>query len=107
MTPERVVIESLFRVTDKRQQDVDFKFNTAQRKIDNAYSRRMLIPKARQEGVTTKVLARNTVKCLGVRNTRAVVISHDTESTDPILLRVKYFLQTFQPPKAMHNTITQ
>src|SRR5258708_598756 len=101
MTPERVVIESLFRVTDKRQQDVDFKFNTEQRKIDNAYSRRMLIPKARQEGVTTKFLARNTVKCLGVRNTRAVVISHDTESTERMLLRVKYFLENIKGPKAI------
>jgi len=49
-TPERFVIESLFHVINKDQQDVEFKLNSAQIAVDNIWSRRMLIPKARQEG---------------------------------------------------------
>lgn len=101
MTPESVVMESMFRVVDKEQQDVDFSLNTAQRTIDEKWHRRMILPKARQEGVSTYFLARSTVKCLGKRNTRAVVISHDSESTERMLLKVKYFLDNIKGPKAV------
>lgn len=97
-TGECLVIENLFRVVNKKQQDVDFKLNSAQEAIDNVFSRRMVIPKARQEGVSTYFLAMNTVKCLGVRNTKAVVISHDTESTERMLNKVRYFLENFKGP---------
>lgn len=100
-TPERFVIESLFRVVNKDQQDVEFKLNSAQVAVDNQWSRRMLMPKARQEGVSTYFLARNTVRCLGIRNTRAVVISHDAESTERMLGKVKYFLETMKGPKPL------
>lgn len=98
-TPERAVIESMFRLVDKNQEDVDFHLNGAQRKIDDAFYRRMIHPKARQRGVSTYYLARGTVKCLGVKNTRAVVISHDAESTERMLLKVKYFLENIKGPK--------
>ena len=100
-TPERFAIESLFHVVNKDQQDVEFKLNSAQITIDNLWSRRMLIPKARQEGVSTYFLARNTIRCLGVKNTRAVVISHDAESTERMLGKVKYFLETMKGPKPL------
>lgn len=97
-TPERAVIESMFKVVDKAGLDVDFMLNSAQRTIDDAWSQRMIIPKARQEGVSTYFLARQTVRCLGKRNTRAVVISHDSESTERMLLKVKYFLENLRGP---------
>lgn len=100
-TPERAVIETLFKVVDKAQQDVDFILNTAQRTIDDQWSQRMIIPKARQEGVSMYFLARQTVRCLGRKNTRAVVISHDTESTEKMLDRVKYFIDNLKGPKAV------
>ena len=100
-TPERFVIESLFRVVNKEQVDVDFKLNAAQATIDNNFARRLLIPKARQEGVSTYFLARNTVRCLGVKNTRAVIISHDAESTERMLTKVKYYLETMKGPKPL------
>src|SRR5260221_1555399 len=99
MTPEAVVIESMFRLVNKRQEDIDFKLNTAQQTIDMNWWRRMILPKARQEGVSTYFLARSAVKCLGVRNTRAVVISHDSESTERMLGKVKYFLENIKGPK--------
>ena len=100
-TPERFVIESLFHVVDKNQQDVEFRLNPAQATIDDHWSRRMLLPKARQEGVSTYFLARSAVRCLGMKNTRAVVISHDAESTERMLGKVKYFLETMKGPKPL------
>lgn len=100
-TPERFVIESLFTLVNKAQEAVDFKFNSAQQKIDNMFAQRMIIPKARQEGVSMMFLARATVKCLGVKNTRAVVISHDAEATAKLLDRVKYFLENIKGPKPL------
>lgn len=97
-TPERIVIESMFKVVDKEGLDVDFKLNSAQARIDDLWWQRMIIPKARQEGVSTYFLAKNTVKCLGKRNTRAVIISHDSESTERMLLKVKYFLENIKGP---------
>lgn len=101
MTPEARVIEALFSVVNKRQETVPFKLNEAQLAVDAALSNRILIPKARQRGISTYFLARNAVKCLGVENTRAVVISHDTESTERMFSRVKFFLDTIKGPQAV------
>lgn len=106
-TPERFAIESLFHVVDKHQNAVPFKLNSAQATIDDNYNRRMILPKARQEGVSTYFLARSTIRCLGVKNTRAVVISHDSESTERMFAKVKYFLETMNGPKAVIKTNTK
>lgn len=103
-TPERFVIESLFHVVDKYQNSVPFKLNSAQATIDDNYTRRMILPKARQEGVSTYFLARSAVRCMGVKNTRAVVISHDAESTERMFAKVKYFLDTMNGPKPIIKT---
>ena len=100
-TAERAVIESMFMVVNKDGHDIPFKFNPAQIAIDNKLTGRDVLPKARQEGVTTLFLARSTVKCLGQDNTRAVIISHDKESTQRMLSRVHYFLRELRGPKAV------
>lgn len=97
-TAERYVIEALFRVVDKEGNDTNFVLNPAQERIDQRLTGRDLIPKARQEGVSTYFLARYTAKCLSARNTRAVVISHDTEATQRMLAKVKYFLNNIRGP---------
>ena len=99
-TKERVAVENLLRIADKEGNDVDFKFNSAQVRVDSGLTGRDLIPKARQMGVSSKFLARYTVACLGQRNTRAVVISHDKESTQRMLHKVHYFLENIKGPKA-------
>lgn len=98
-TKESVVIENFLRIADKDGNDVDFTLNTAQRRLDNALTGRDIVPKARQEGISSYILARFTVKCLGQRNTRAVVISHDKESTQRMLAKVRYYLRNFKGPK--------
>lgn len=107
MTPERVIIENLFSIVDKDGGDVPFKLNSAQAAIDDSFSGRDIIPKARQEGVSSYFLARGTAKCLSTRNTRAVVISHDTESTQRMLAKVHYFLENIRGPKAVIKTFSK
>jgi len=104
ISDEAYVIENMFRIADKEGNDVDFILNDVQRDLDLNLIGRDLVPKARQEGVSSYVLARFTAKCLYRRNTRAVVISHDQESTQRMLRKVKYFLEEIKgPPPKISN----
>jgi len=96
---EVMVIENLFMVPDKEGRDVPFILNAAQRKLALQLTGRDIVPKARQEGVSTLILALFTVRCLYKRNTRAVVISHDSEATKRLFKRVHYFIQNIRGPK--------
>jgi len=99
-TKESIAIENLLMIADKEGNDVDFNLNVAQRNVDSSLTGRDIIPKARQMGVSSLFLARYTVACLGQRNTRAVVISHDKQSTERMLNKVHYFLDRIKGPKA-------
>lgn len=101
MTPERLVIESMFMIPDKKGTDLPFILNNAQVGLDSCWGRRMAIPKARQLGISSYILARYLVACLSKRNSRAVVISHDQQSTEKLLARVQYYLAHFRGPKAI------
>lgn len=101
MTPERLIIESLFQIIDKDGADVPFLLNPYQAQLDDNIALRNIIPKARQLGMSAYVLARFTARCLSKRNTRAVVISHDKESTQRMLARVHYYLNNLRGPRAV------
>lgn len=101
MTPERLIIESMFQIVDKDGHDVPFLLNHYQGLLDSTLCGRDLIPKARQLGMSAYVLARFTAKCLSKRNTRAVVISHDKVSTERLLARVHYYLNNLRGPSAV------
>ena len=104
MTPQRLIIETLFRIVDKEGRDRDFLLNPVQARLDSALTGRDVIPKARQEGVSTYILARFTALCLSQRNRRCVVISHDRESTQRMLAKVRYFLENLKcPPPEISN----
>ena len=94
-----LIIENFFMIPDKEGNDVPFQLNPTQLKFDASLTGRDIVPKARQEGVSSYVLARFTVKCIHQRNTRAVVISHDQESTERLFKRVRYFIENFRGPK--------
>ncbi len=98
LSDEGYITEQMFRIADKEGDDVNFVLNKAQRDLDETLSGRDLVPKARQRGISAYVLARYTVKCLMKRNTRAVVISHDQESTQRMLKRVMYYLNEIRGP---------
>ncbi|KKN22507.1 hypothetical protein LCGC14_0914400 [marine sediment metagenome] len=98
MTPEALIIESMFRVVTKEGVDVDFVLNSAQRQIDENMTGRDIIPKARQEGVSTYFLARYTAACLRKRNVKATIISHEQDATSRLLSRCTYFLDNLRGP---------
>lgn len=98
MTREAQIIEAMFRIPTKEGEDVDFHLNEAQARLDSAITGRDLVPKARQEGVSSYVLARFLAACLMYRNTHAVVISHDMESTQRLLARVQYYIKNIRGP---------
>lgn len=100
-TKEKLIIESLFQIVDKDSQDVPFLLNPYQTRLDATLTGRDIVPKARQLGISAYFLARYTAKCLSRRNTRAVVISHEKESTERMLARVHYYLENIRGPKAM------
>jgi hypothetical protein len=101
MTPEALIVESMFMIADKDSNDIPFKLNSTQRTLDENLTGRDIIPKARQEGVSSYFLARYTAACLSKRNIRAVVISHEGEATQRLLARVQYFLEHIRGPKAI------
>ncbi|KKM13873.1 hypothetical protein LCGC14_1711840, partial [marine sediment metagenome] len=98
MTPEALIIESLFRIADKDGNDVDFILNSVQKELDENLTGRDLIPKLRQPGVSSYFLARYTAACLRKRNVKAVIISHEGESTQRLLSRCHYFLNNLRGP---------
>lgn len=99
MTPEALIIENLLMIADKDGNDVPFKLNTAQQMLDNELAQRNLIPKARQEGISSYILGRALVKCLGERNMKAVIISHETEATQRMLQKIHYMISHWRGPE--------
>ena len=100
LTVEGAIIETMFCVIDKQSRaSIPFILNPTQRKLDLGLGRRNFITKARQEGVTSYILARFNVACMTKKNTRAVVISHERESTERMLDTVHGFIDNIRGPK--------
>lgn len=98
MTPEAIIIESMFRIANKEGEDVDFILNSVQKDLDENLTGRDIIPKLRQPGISSYFLARYTAACLRKRNVKAVIISHEGESTQRLLSRCHYFLNNLRGP---------
>lgn len=107
MTPEALIMESMFRVPTKEGEDVDFCLNREQRQLDQNLTGRDLIPKARQMGVSTYFLGRYLAVCLSRRNMRAVIVSHERESTERLLFRVRYFIENIRGPKPVTEHLSK
>lgn len=98
-TAERLIIEAMFMIADKDGNDVDFHLNSAQVAVDSRLTGRDIIPKARQEGVSSYFLARNLAKCISRRNEHCVVISHEVEATQRMLGKVHYMIENMKGAK--------
>src|SRR5690242_8765517 len=94
----KLVIESLFRITDKWGNDVDFILNPEQCEFMENRTGHDLIPKARQIGFTTLIAALFLAKCLSERNRRCVIISHEAAATQRILARIHYMIKHIKCP---------
>lgn len=100
-SPERVIIEQLFSISNKEGVKVPFILNPAQADFDENLSGRDIIPKARQIGFSMYILARSLARCLGIENRRVVIISHTTEATQRLLSRIHFMLDNFRGPDAV------
>jgi hypothetical protein len=93
LAPERVIIETMFRIPNKSGEDVDFILN--QEQVDFIENRlgRDIIAKARQLGFSTLILAIFLARCMMFRNRKCVIVSHDTTATQKLLERIKYMIK--------------
>jgi len=95
MTPEGYLKNiAKFDIVDKTGQVIPFILNQEQRKLLEGMIGRDVVLKSRQIGFSSLILAIFTLDFLLVNNSRAVVISHDTESAQKLLDRVKFYLQS-------------
>ena len=99
MTSERLLIETLLRISDKEGRDVDFVLNQDQAAFDEAMTGRDIIAKYRQGGFSTYPLGRALVRCLGYRNRRHVIIAHNTDTTRKLLDRIHYMIKWLKTPE--------
>lgn len=92
-------IEDFLWVETKDSQVIPFKLNNKQNQlvgdiIKSRKPRRVIILKGRQFGFSTLLLALLFIKCLLVKNTRAVVIAHDIDASKKLFKRVRFFADT-------------
>lgn len=89
-------IEKLFLIVDKNAQTIPFKPNEPQRQILYSLTRRDIILKARQEGISSLILAIFALDFLMIENCRCVVISHEAEATKKLFDKVKFYLKSLE-----------
>ena len=104
LSPIGQVIEGMFRIYTKSGEDVDFILNAVQRKFDAEMTGRDRVPKARQLGMSTYILARFFACCLLYKNRRCVVISHDIQATQIALAKVHYMIENIKGPAPVIKT---
>ena len=107
LTHEGRMIEGMFPVMDRRGNRQRFELNWAQWKLDNGWSARNLIPKARRLGVSTYVLARWTAACMWYENINCVVVSHEKSATERLLGIVHFFINNMYGPKPETKNLSQ
>lgn len=82
----------MFQIVNKDGVRVDFRLTDVQARLDAGWTRRNIVPKARQVHISSYVIARFTAKCLTQNNRTCVVISHEAEATARLLARADYIL---------------
>jgi hypothetical protein len=87
------LIEGLLRIRSKRGQTVRFRLNDSQRLYMSRRTRRNLILKGRQQGMSKVIDADQLIDCVR-KPTNAVVISHERESTERLFDSVRFFIDT-------------
>jgi hypothetical protein len=100
MRTNRELLEGLFWIRDKRGQKVRFKLNPAQELYWKKRTRRNLILKARQKGISKVIDADQLVDCFK-KSTNAVVISHEKEATKRLFASVRYFIDSMEVKPAL------
>lgn len=86
------VIEEAFNLRDKRGGMVRFRFNKAQAFYWARKTRRNIIIKARQKGISKVIDADQVVDCIK-KTINAILVSHEKESTKRLFSSVRGFIE--------------
>lgn len=89
-------IETEFELIDKHGKVVPFELNKAQSDFLAHATGRDIILKARQLGFSSLILAILTTDFILRENQRCVVVSHETDATQRLMDRVKFYLSAFE-----------
>jgi hypothetical protein len=89
-------IERLFFIINKDMESIPYKLNPPQLRILKELGNMDMILKARQEGISSLILAMFAIDFITVENVRCVVISHEDKSTQRLFDRVRYFLESMK-----------
>jgi hypothetical protein len=89
-----VLIETLLKIRDKEGRLTGIRLNRAQREYAKRATRRNIVLKARQLGISTYVAARFFVDTITRPGTLTVQVAHDQESAEQIFRIVHRFLET-------------
>lgn len=90
----RYFTETFLHIIDKDRKKVPFLFNPPQNKYYDNKTHFDLILKARKEGFSSLIEALFLHACLFGENVRAVILSHEMESTERHFDRVRFYLDT-------------
>lgn len=89
-------IENEFDLIDKHGNKRSFALNLAQADFLKHGTGRDVILKARQLGFSSLILAILTTDFIFKENQRCVVVSHETDATQRLMDRVKFYLASFE-----------
>lgn len=92
----RKAIEKSFLIVDKYHKTVPFVLNEPQNQILNNLKGRDVILKARQEGISSLILALFAIDFISIENIRCVVISHEQGATQKLFDKVKFYLESLK-----------
>lgn len=89
-------IEKSFLIVNKSHKTVPFKLNDPQLQILQSLKGRDIILKARQEGISSLILALFAIDFISIENIRCVVISHEQGAAQRLFDKVKFYLESLK-----------
>jgi len=104
---KRFFIENLMLIPNKNRVSVPFIFNLPQQMLYESLSNKTVVLKARQEGVTSLIMALFLQDCITRPNTTSVVIAHEEFITQRLLAKAKIFEASIPPevkPEMHHKS---
>ena len=75
---------------------IPFKLNPPQARVLKEMGQMDIILKARQEGISSLILAMFVVDWLTIENVRCVIISHEDKATQRLFDRARYYIESMQ-----------
>lgn len=89
-------IQKSFLIVDKYHKTIPFIINEPQIQILSNLKGRDVILKARQEGISSLILALFAIDFISIENIRCVVISHEQGASQRLFDKVKFYLESLK-----------